>query len=129
MNFLWHQICSWPSDMQLWVHTLIQTVAHVVTSPFIVSAAIDTAKVIAVSLVIVGALMTHPRTRRITVATVKYVNRHSPTWAKYVLLACGMVPGQADEFVVVAILLVPILRNGFNRRVLARTIRYAWNAR
>lgn len=126
MNFLWHQICSWPSDMHVWAWNVIHAIGHVATSPFVVSAAIDTGKVIGASLVIVGALMAHPRTRRVTMATVKYVNRHSPAWAKFALVAAGLIPGQADEFVLVAILLFPILRNEFNRRVFARTIRYAW---
>jgi len=129
MHALWHLLCTQVNDMHTWAWNAIHIIVHMATLPFIVSAAIDTAKVLVASLLVVGVLMAHPRTRRVTMAIVKYVNRHSPTWAKYVLLVCGMVPGQADEFIVVAILLFPILRNGFNRRVFARTIRYAWAVR
>jgi len=129
MTALWHLLCTWTNDMHVWLWSAIHVITGIVTSPFIVSAAIDTAKVLVASLLVVGVLMAHPRTRRVTMATVKYVNRHSPTWAKYVLLVCGMIPGQADEFIVVTILLFPILRSEFNRRVFARTIRYAWAVR
>lgn len=83
------------------------------------------APVIALSGLLAG-LMVHPRTRRVTMAVIKYTNRHAPKWAKPAMVACAFFPGQADEIALVAILLIPILRVEFNRRVLTRTIRYHW---
>lgn len=86
------------------------------------------APVIALSGLFAG-LMAHPRTRRVTMALVKFTHRHSPRWAKPAMVACALFPGQADELVLVAILLIPILRNSFNRRVLARIISTQWHGR
>lgn len=94
---------------------------------FLVATAIDTAKLAACLSVLFAALMINRRTRRVTMAVIKYTNRHSPSWAKPAMVAAAFIPGQADEIALVAILLIPILRNARNRRVLARSISYAWN--
>ncbi len=94
---------------------------------FLLSAAIDTAKMVAILTALFGALMLTRRTRRATMAVIKFTNRHSPRWAKPAMVAAAFFPGQADELVLVAILLVPILRNHKQRALFARTIRYAWN--
>jgi len=99
---------------------------HFLCSPFIVGALIDTAKMVALATVILGVLMVHPRTRRATCAIVKFTNRHAPRWARPAMVACALFPGQADEIVLVAILLFPILRNARNRRAFVRSVRYAW---
>lgn len=100
---------------------------HFLCSPFMVSAAIDTGKTLVVCTVILATLMTYPRTRRATVTIMRFVNRHSPAWAKPLLIAAAFFPGQADEILLVGILLFPILRNARNRRAFMRSVRYAWH--
>jgi len=102
---------------------------HVVMSQLTVGTLIDAAEFLGALTVILSVLMLHPRTRRATFAAVSYVNRHAPSWAKPALIAAAFFPGQADEIIVVAILLWPVLRSGYQRRVFKRTIHYAWNAR
>jgi len=94
---------------------------------FLISTGIETGKLIALGSVLFGCLMINRRTRRATMATIKFTNRHSPSWAKPAMVACAFFPGQADEIVLVAILLVPILRNRKQRALFGRTLRYAWN--
>lgn len=93
---------------------------------FIISTLIETAKLAGVVSVAFGLLMTVRRTRRVTMATIKFTSRHAPRWAGPAMVAAALIPGQADEIALVAILLVPILRNARNRRTLARTVRWAW---
>lgn len=73
-----------------------------------------------------GALMIHPRTRRTTMAVIKWTNRKAPKWAGPAMVAAALIPGQADEIILVAILLVPILRHAGNRRTLSRIIRHSF---
>lgn len=94
---------------------------------FLMASAIDAGKMLALLTAVMALLMTNRRTRRVTLATVKYVNRHAPSWAKPAMIAAALVPGQADELILVAILLWPILRNAQTRAVFLRTVTYAWN--
>lgn len=82
---------------------------------------------VAAMTVLFSALMVNPRTRHVTLAVIKFTNRHSPQWAKPAIVACALIPGQADEIALVAILLIPILRSQFQRRVLVRIIKSQWN--
>lgn len=99
---------------------------HLLCSPFIVGALREAAKGLALATAVLGTLMVHPKTRRATVTIVKFTNRHAPRWAKPAMVACALIPGQADEIVLVAILLFPILRNSRHRRTFIRSVRYAW---
>jgi hypothetical protein len=96
---------------------------------FLLSTLIETAKLAVMVTAFLAILMIHPRTRRVTVTTVKVTNRMAPSWAKPAMVAAAFFPGQADEIILVAILLIPILRNARNRRVFARSIQFAWNYR
>jgi hypothetical protein len=99
---------------------------HLITSPFVVSALIETGKLIAVTMVLFGLAMAYPRTRRSAIALLRFTKRYSPRWAIPVLTAAAFFPGQADEIVVVAIVLIPILRSAHKRTVFARYLQYAW---
>ena len=94
---------------------------------YILASLIETAKLTVVLTLVLSIPMCYPRSRHVIVATVKFVVRKSPWWAVPIMWICGLIPGQADEIVVAAILLIPILRVAHNRRTLARTVRYAWN--
>lgn len=87
---------------------------------------IETAKIAIIGALLFGALMVNGHTRRVTFAVIKFTMRHAPRWAYPVMVAAALFPGQADEILLVAILLVPILRKPRNRRVLARSVSYAW---
>lgn len=102
---------------------------HFLKSPFIIGALLDTLRIVILMTIVLGALMVHPRTRRVTCAVIKFTNRHAPAWAKPAMIACAFFPGQADEIVLVAILLFPILRNSRHRRTFMRAISYAWKVR
>ena len=93
---------------------------------FIMSSLEDMLWPLAALTVTFGALMVHPRTRRVTMAVIKFTNRHSPVWARYAMAVAALVPGQFDELALVALLLVPILRSARNRATLARIIRYSF---
>lgn len=109
-----------------WEFSVFHAIEHVVTSPFVVSALIETGKLIAVTLAAFGVAMAYPRTRRASVALLRFTKRYSPRWALPMLTAAAFFPGQADEIVVVAIVLIPILRSAHKRTVFARYLQYAW---
>lgn len=93
---------------------------------FIVSAVLETAKIIAVTLTLFAVAMAYPRTRRSSVALLRFTKRYSPRWAIPVLTAAAFFPGQADELAVIAIVLIPILANARKRAVFGRYLQYAW---
>ena len=95
---------------------------------YVFESLLETAKIVLVFSLIVAIPMCIPRPRHVLIAVVKFTVRKSPAWAGPAMVACGLIPGQADEIVLAAILLIPILRNGHNRRTLARSVRYAWNS-
>jgi hypothetical protein len=95
---------------------------------FLISTGLDTFRVMAYAACVVAPFMAYRRTRHVIVACVRFTIRHSPRWAAPVIVAAQFVPTQIDDVIVFAVLLGPILRNERNRRVLARTIRYAWHA-
>lgn len=113
--------------LHIWIWDAFHAVAHVAASPYVVSTAIDTAKTLGALTIVLALLMVHPRTRRVTCTAVRVTNRLSPAWAKPAMVAAAFFPGQADEIVLVAILLWPILRNARKRAVFTRSVRYAWN--
>jgi hypothetical protein len=68
----------------------------------------------------------HPRTRRVTISVMRYSKRHAPKWLVPLLVVCAFIPGPLDELFVIGAALYPVLKSSHNRRVFARTVRYAW---
>lgn len=93
---------------------------------FIISALLETARILAVTLALFAVAMAYPRTRRSSVALLRFTKRYSPRWAIPVLTVAAFVPGQADELVVIAIVLIPILANARKRAIFSRYLRLAW---
>lgn len=108
------------------INAYIEIVLRIATSPFIVSALLETAKIFSVTLALFAVAMAYPRTRRSAVALLRFTKRYSPRWAIPVLTVAAFVPGQADEIVVIAIVLIPILANARKRAVFGRYLRLAW---
>jgi hypothetical protein len=94
---------------------------------YVLESLIETAKLVLLLTVVVAIPMCFPRSRHVLISVVRFTVRKSPAWAGPAMVACGLIPGQADEIVLAAILLVPIMRSAHNRKTLARTVRYAWN--
>lgn len=94
---------------------------------FLIGAGIEMIRFLVISVIVLAPFMTYRRTRNVIFAVIKFVNRKSPWWAKPAMFVCGLIPGQADEIILAAFLLIPIMRNSYTRRVLGRTIAYAWN--
>lgn len=126
-SHVWHLYLGWATDLHVAVWASMHETGHVLTSPFMMSAYWDMAKMLAVLTTLFLALMVHSKTRRATLAAIKVVNRLSPKWAGPIMVAAALFPGQADELIIVVILLWPILRNEYKRRVFTRSVRYAWN--
>jgi hypothetical protein len=93
---------------------------------FLISAGLDSARMLAYSIAFVAPFMLYPRTRRVIITSARFTKRHSPRWAGALFVVAGIIPGQADEIALVAILLIPILRNRLQRQTFARLVRYAW---
>lgn len=110
----------------VWEYSVLLSIARFLTSPFIVSALVETAKILSVTLALFAVAMAYPRTRRSAVALLRFTKRYSPRWAIPVLTVAAFVPGQADEIVVIAIVLIPILANARKRAVFGRYLRIAW---
>lgn len=96
---------------------------------YLMSVGIDTLWTMAYAATVVAPFMIYPRTRHVIVATVKFTVRHSPRWARPAVIAAQFFPGQLDDIVVFAVLVIPIMRHPRNRRAFARVIRYAWRKR
>lgn len=109
-----------------WIWDALHTAGHAyaLASPYALHSLEDALYPLTALTVLFSGLMVSPRTRRTTMAIIKFTNRHSPYWARYAMALAALIPGQADEIVLVAFLLVPILRSARNRRALARIIRY-----
>lgn len=95
---------------------------------FMISAGLDTAKAMGMAAAVLAPFMTYRRTRHVIITMVRLTVRKAPAWAGPMIVAAQFVPTQADDVIVFAIVLVPILRNERNRRVFARAARYAWKA-
>jgi len=95
---------------------------------FIAPAMLETAKIAVVATVLLGITLAIPRTRRVALAILAFVKRHAPKWAIPVLIAAAIFPGQADELVIIPIILLPILLNSRKRAIFARYISYSWKA-
>jgi hypothetical protein len=108
------------------VNAYVAVVLRIAASPFIISALLETARILAVTLAVFAVAMAYPRTRRSSVALLRFTRRYSPRWAIPVLTVAAFVPGQADEIVVIAIVLIPILANARKRAVFGRYLRLAW---
>ncbi len=93
---------------------------------YLLSAAFDTLKLMAVSTLVTLLCLAYRRTRRLTFAMFRFTKRYAPRWAIPVLAVCGLIPGQADEAIVFVIILIPILRHAHKRRMLSRYARVAW---
>lgn len=94
----------------------------------LISTGIDTLKMLAIVAIVALPLMTYRRTRRVTVAMVKLTIRKTPKSLRWLIVAAQFCPGQIDDVLVFAIVLIPILRNAHNRATFARTVRYAWSS-
>lgn len=119
------------------LHTLFAPVLHVygvvfhlayvtLTGQLVISGLTDMAWTCGIVAVLVGLLMAHRRTRRVTVTVMRFTLRHAPRWGKWLLAAAAFFPGQADEAIVIPVVLAFILANARNRRVLCRQVAYAW---
>lgn len=93
---------------------------------YLVSAGIDTLRTMIIAAIVIAPFMAYPRTRRVIAATVKFTIRHSPRWAKPAVIAAQFFPGQLDDIVVFAVLVVPIMRHSRHRRAYWRIARMAW---
>lgn len=76
---------------------------------------------------VLGLVMVHPRTRRVAIATLRFGKSYMPKWALAVFGACLLVPGPADEMVVLPILVAITLRTKRNRSIYRRYLNVAWN--
>lgn len=95
---------------------------------FLISAGLDTLRTMILTAVAVAPFMACRRTRHVIIAMVRLTIRKSPRWAGPMITAAQFCPSQIDDVIVFAIVLIPILRSARNRRVFARTARYAWHA-
>jgi hypothetical protein len=94
---------------------------------FLISTGLDTLRTMIIAGLAVAPFMVYRRTRYVIIAMVRLTVRKAPRWARPMIVAAQFVPTQADDFIVFAIVLIPILRHERNRRVFARAARYAWN--
>jgi hypothetical protein len=92
----------------------------------LISALWETLKLTLALTALLLAAMCYRRTRRVSFALLRFTLRYAPKWALPVLTACAFFPGQADELIVAAIILIPVLRHARNRRVLRRYVAVAW---
>lgn len=93
----------------------------------LLSAMLETAKLVALMCAVLGLAMVHPRTRRVTIAVTRFAKRYAPRWLVPALTVCAFIPGPIDELFVIAAVLYPVLRNARNRATFARYVRVAWN--
>lgn len=94
---------------------------------FLLSAGLDTLRTMIYAAIVIAPFMIYKRTRHVIIALVKLTIRKSPTWAKWLIVIAQYCPTQADDVIVFAIVLIPILRHRLNRATYRRVISYAWN--
>jgi hypothetical protein len=68
------------------------------------------------------------RMGRVLAALWRFAKAHMPRWLLPVLAVCLFIPGPVDEFAVLAVVLVPVLRSRAARGELATAVRTAWSA-
>ena len=94
---------------------------------YVIESLLETAKLLLLLTVVVAIPMCFPRSRHVLISVVKFTARKSPPWAGPAMVVCGLIPGQADELILAAILLIPIMRSAHNQRKIKRVpLAYAW---
>lgn len=94
---------------------------------FLVSTGLDTLKLMIMMSVIIAPFLAYKRTRHVLVTMIRLTVRKAPKWAGPMIVVAQFVPTQIDDVIVFAIVLIPIMRHAHNRRLFARSARYAWN--